>query len=125
MPGPENYFYRDGNLPTRTKAFFINRSIFTMHGIIASHSSMFMNNVFRYPHTFPNHVADIISRNVPSRSLGRFTESNYEWFNSHNTSFYRNSIFFEGLLLFIEASPDKVSNILSCQSVKAFKSHSK
>ena len=125
MPGPVNYFYRDGNLPTGTKPFFIDHSILTIHGIIASNSLMFMNNVFRYPHTLPNYVTDTISRNVPSRILGGFTESNYEWFNSHNTSLYRNSIFFKGPLLYIEASLDEVFNIFSCQSAKAFKSQSK
>ena len=103
MPGPVNYFYRDGNLPTGTKPFFIVHSILTVHGIIASNSLMFMNNVFRYPHTLPHYVAETISRNVPSRILGRFTESNYEWFNSHNTSFYRNSIFFKDMYLVMAA----------------------
>ena len=92
MAGSVNYFYRDGNLPTRTKLFFINHSILTIHGIIASNSLMFMNNVFRYPHTLPNYVADTISSNVPSRSHAGFTESNYEWFKRHNKSLYRNSI---------------------------------
>ena len=125
MPGPVNYFYQQGNLPTGTKSFFSHHSILTIHGIIASNSLMFMNNIFRYAHTLPKYVADTISCNVPSRSLDGFTESNFEWFNSHNTHSYRNSIFFKGPLLFIETSFDEAFNIASCQSAKAFKSHSK
>ena len=57
-----------------------------------------------------NHVADTISRNVPSRSHAEFTESYYEWFKSHNTSLDRNSIFFKGPILFIDASLYEVFN---------------
>ena len=125
MPGPVNYFYKDGNLPTSTKSFFNDHSILTIHGIIASNSLIFMNKIFHYPNLLPKFVADTISKNVPSRNQSIISESNYEWFNNHNTTSFRTSISFKGPLLFVEASINETFDIVSCQSIRAFKSQCK
>ena len=125
MPGFVNYFYKDGNLPTGTKSFFNNFSILTIHGIILSNSLIFMNKIFHFPNLMPPPVVKTIPENVPSRTFAVITETNHEWFNSYNTATYRNTVFFKGPLLFLDSSIDEVFNLVSCQSLKAFKSQCK
>ena len=126
MPGPTNYYYRDGNLPTGTKTFFNEHSILTVHGIIASNAMMFMNKFFHFPSLLPRYVKNTISTNVPTRNDGaNISDEAFEWFNYHNTTQFRQSLFLKGPLLFIDTSISEAFNLVSCQSVNAFKSQCK
>jgi len=122
MPGFVNYFYKDGTPPTGTKSFFSNYSILTIHSIILSNSLIFMNKIFYFPNQLPPPVAKTIHENVPTRNSEIIAEASFDWFNDYNTATYRNSIFFNGPLLFVDASIDEAFNSVSCQSLKAFKS---
>ena len=126
MPGPTNYYYRDGNLPTGTKMFFNEHSILTVHGIIASNAMIFMNKFFHFPSLLPIYVKNTISINVPTRNDGaNIPDEAFEWFNYHNTAQFRQSLFLKGPLLFIDTSISEAFNPISCQSVNAFKSQCK
>ena len=93
MSGPINYFYKDGNLPSATKASFNNLSILTVHNIIATNTINFMNKIFHFPNQLPKHVLETIPENAPSRGSNRDHESCQTWSESYNTNTYRNSIF--------------------------------
>ena len=84
-----------------------------------------MNKIFYFPNQLPPPVAKTIHENVPTRNSEVITEASYDLFNDYNTASYRNSIFFNGPLLFVDASIDEAFNSVSCQSLKAFKSQCK
>jgi len=125
MPGHVNYFYKDGILPSSTKASFNNLSVLTVHGIIASNAVNFMNKIFNFPNQLPKNVLATIPENAPSRLTGTDHESCQTWSENYNTNIYRNSIFFKGPLLFIDSSLDNAFNPMSCQSITAFKAQCK
>ena len=125
MSGPINYFYKDGNLPSATKASFNNLSILTVHNIIAKNTINFMNKIFHFPNQLPKHVLETISENAPSRGSNRDHESCQTWSESYNTNTYRNSIFFKGPLIYNDPAIENVFNHVSCQSTAAFKAQCK
>ena len=85
-----------------------------MPSIILSNSLIFMNKIIYYPDQFPPPVAKTINENVLSRNSEVITEANYEWFNHCNTATHRKLIFFNGPLLFVDASIDEAFNLVSC-----------
>ena len=69
----------------------------------------------------PKHVVGTVSFITSSRQSYADHESCQNWFKNYNTCIHRNSIFFKGLLLFLDQSLDNHINPLTCQSTTAFK----
>ena len=110
MPGYVNYYFKDGNLPTGTKTSFKEYNILTVHGIIAKTAIMFMHKNICRPNVIPASVRDTIDKDAPKYNLDESNEAIKDWYKNHNTSVFRNSLFFVGPMLF---SDPKLSEVVA------------
>ena len=99
MPGYTNYFFKDGILPTGTKASFMKYKILTVHSIILKNAFTFMHRINHFPTSYPISIRQTIPPNVPSNSSDH--DSCREWLNKYSDVGFRSSIFFKGPLLAI------------------------
>ena len=123
MPGYINYNYRDGNLPTHTKASFKEFGILTIHGIIAKNALIFMHKIKHFPTTIPKSINETIPNDIPD--LGATHETNQEWLNFYGKYYYNNTLFFKGPLLAISDSNISITTLPTLFSLKIYKNSAK
>ncbi|MCP4492114.1 MAG: hypothetical protein GY820_33125 [Gammaproteobacteria bacterium] len=123
MPGYINYNYRDGNLPTHTKASFKEFGILTIHGIIARNALVFMHKIRHLPNTLPISISNTVPTNIPD--LGATHETNQEWQNLYGNNYYKKSVFFKGPLLAISDSNISITTLPSLFSLNIYKNSAK
>jgi hypothetical protein len=111
MPGYVKYYYKDGTLPSHTKAAFSEYKVLTVQNVIARNALIFMHKVHKFTEFIPVSVSETISANAPC--LGSDHGTCQEWLEIFGTSIYRKSIFFKGPLIYVdpEASIIDVSTI--------------
>ena len=102
MPGFVRYYYKNGELPTGTKTSFSEYKILTVHGIIAKSTILFMNKYHYQPDNLPKSVSDLIDNDAPKYCLDETDDPAQRWFAKHNTSIYRNSLFFSGPMIYTD-----------------------
>ena len=121
MPGFVNYYYKDGTLPSHTKAAFTDFNILTVHNIILKNILIFVNKIHVYPNMLPVSVRQTVSPDSPSPNLTS-TDYHNEWFTKYSSTPYNTSIFFKGPLLYTNImnnnSELNISNIFKPESYK-------
>ena len=118
MPGFVRYYYKDGELPTGTKASFKNYGILTVHGIIAKAIILFMYK-YHYSDNLPQSVRDTVDKNAPKFTVDEANVLIDQWYSSLNNVLYRNSLFFKGPLLFSDPKLTAlVTPLITAQSIK-------
>ena len=100
MPGNVNYYYKDGVIPTHTKAFFNKHNILTVQNIIFKNAAILMNKVKHFPNTLPSSVLDAIEGTILYPPNGEQPTYLSEWYQTYNTPTYRMTTFFKGPLLY-------------------------
>ncbi len=123
MPGYINYIYRDGIIPTHTKASFKEFGILTVHGIIAKNILMFMHKIKHFPTTLPKSIKNTIPNEIPE--VGATHETNQEWFDFYGNLYYKNAIFFKGPLLAISNRNISITSLPSLFSMNIYKNAAK
>ena len=105
MPGFINFFYKDGEIPTHTKSFFIEQEILTVQSVILKNILIFMNKVHNFPQLLPKSVLDTVSGDDLSSDQDSYLSV---WYQTHNTPTYRMTAYFKGPILFHDftSSPD-------------------
>ena len=105
MPGFINFFYKDGEIPTHTKSFFIEQEILTVQSVILKNILIFMNKVHNFPQLLPKSVLDTVSGDDLSSDQDSYLSV---WYQTHNTPTYRMTAYFKGPILFNDftSSPD-------------------
>ncbi len=100
MQGYTQCYFKDGAIPTHTKAFFNDHNILTVQSIIFKNASIFINKVHNFPNQLPRPVLDTIDKNFLSISYNDQTPYMSEWYQSYNTPYYRMSTFFKSPLIY-------------------------
>lgn len=119
MPGPVNYFYKEGRLQTHTKPAFNQFKVLTVYGIIANNAFIFMHKIRSFPRTPPNPVKETIAHNAPSEHGDH--DSCHEWLNEFNTSHFRNSVFFKAPLIYYDCLCKQLVTPSTVLSIGAYK----
>ena len=122
IPGYVNYYYKDGKLPTHTKATFHKHKILTIHGIIVKNLLVFVQKLKFQTDSLPISVRNTIHPDAPI-TLDPVTDDNLTWYNNHNDNWYRKSLFFKAPLLYrshpsITENTDGVPNGLLKSAIK-------
>ncbi len=123
MPGYINYVYREGIIPTHTKASFKEYGILTVHGVIVKNALVFMHKIKHFPTTIPMSIRNTISNNMPV--IGATHETNPEWLDLYGNQHYKNSIFFKGPLLAISNSNISITTLPTLLSMAIYKNAAK
>ncbi len=100
MPGYINYYYKNGIIPTHTKAFFNKHNILTVHSIIYKNAAIFMNKVLNFPNQLPRSVLDKIDQSYLATSTNDQPLYLTEWYQTYNTPYFRMSMFFKCPLIY-------------------------
>lgn len=95
MPGFTSSYYKDGKLPTSTKAHFINYNIMTIHSIICKNTLMLLVKASYFADQVPPSIIDIIIQSNKPNDESQLTV----WNDKFGYGKYRNSFFFKGPLL--------------------------
>ena len=99
IPGFVNYYYKDGQLPTHTKTAFSTHKILTIHGIVVKNLLIFLHKLKYHSTSLPTTVSNTMHTDAPI-TLDPPTDNNLTWYNEHNDSWFRNSLFFKAPLLY-------------------------
>ena len=95
MPGFTSSYYKDGKLPTSTKAHFIKYNIMTVHSIICKNTLMLLVKASYFADQVPPSIIDIIIQSNKPNDESQLTV----WNDKFGYGKYRNSFFFKGPLL--------------------------
>ena len=98
MPGKVNYYYKNGDLPSHTKAAFADLRILTVHNVIVKNIIILLNKFQNFPSTLPLSVRNTISPDAPLP--GAIIDYNSDWYSTYNNKPYNLSTFFKGPLLY-------------------------
>ena len=98
MPGFANSYYKDGKLPTRTKQFFSNHDLLTVHNIILKNILIFFHNLHYSPETLPQSIINLIPANAPTNIL----DHSSNWYITYNSHPYNKTVFFKGPMLYTD-----------------------
>ena len=120
MPGYVNYFYKDGLLPTHTKAAFAAYCIPTVHNIILKNALLFTLKAKNFQLFLPNSVHQLIPENSPTASSNYDDDSIVTWMEYYNNPHYRASIFYKGPLFYAE-----IINLLKPLNINSIYSYKK
>jgi exonuclease III len=124
MPGFVNYFYKDGVLPSHTKASFNSYKILTIQNLIAKNAILFMHKVRSFGNLLPPSVKETIASNAPE--WGGSHESSADWLKSFSTVSFENSLFYKGPLIYIDPSNREIFQATtSLMSIEPFKANVK
>ena len=113
MPGYVRYFYKEGTPPSGTKTSFKEYNVLTVHGIIAKSTIMFMAKYHHWPDKIPVCLRNTIDVNAPMYVTNDLEENIVNWYNSHNNTTYRNSLYFKGPLIFSDHLLSELANLRS------------
>ena len=123
MPGYASSYYKDGKIPTHTKASFNKFKVLTVQGIVVKNALVFMQKVKYFPRTLPLSVKETIARDAPVADSNH--ETCEEWLNNFNNSFHRKSVFYKAPLLSIDTEISQLTTPTTLFSIKAYKNSAK
>ena len=123
MPGYVKYYYKDGTLPSHTKAAFSEYRVLTVQNVIARNALIFMHKVHKFTEFIPVSVSETISANAPCLDSDHVTCQ--EWLDIFGTSIYRKSIFFKGPLIYVDPEASKIDVTTTFFSFNSYKTSAK
>ena len=74
---------------------------------------MFMSKYHHWPSNLPTSLRNTIDTNAPTYVTNDLDENTVNWYNSHNNTTYRNSLFFKGPLIFSDPLLSELANLRS------------